>query len=1185
MTPTSTPTPPTTIALTGLEGHDPAGGLDGTQQVLSTGDVLLGLWWCIAVGAAVTIALRVVVLPLWRRAPRGGRRLSPWYLVLLAPMAAVLALVRANFEPPAEAPRRADVATGLSLTASDLELVAAVVGEQPSAAGSDSPGVALAKLEGVPVYVALRRNGVLLAEGWTTEDGTLRPLTRKVDQLGERARVTHGPRPERGVPDAADAADDAVRTDAPADDDEIPDAEVDVDDRELVELDRDEDGHEGSHDEHESATASLARDADGEVSDGDDDVDPVDTVETAVGPGGAPDTIELAFAHSFEPVPRSRRARPFGDSDRGKLGIEVIRPARGGMKRDVVRISPTAMLATNVDSRAAVKQALARLHRKSTKRVQVRTFEAEQVLISLDARPVAQRMVRGNTIVGLAEVTRPRVERLADLAAAWLERSLQADGRMIYGREPSKASQELAGDNMVRQWMATLALERVAARRGDRELWKRVAHNIDYDLAHFFALRGELGLIRYEGTAKLGAISLAALALRQHPERARWAKQLAALDRAIDAAWHSDGSFTTFLEPATRTGQNNFYPGETLLYWASRIEAGEAGLLPRFMQSFRYYRRWHLRPDNRNPAFVPWHTQAYYTVWRHTKDPELAAFVFEMNDWLLGVQDWASDPKHADNQGRFYDPDRPFGPPHASSDGVYLEGLIDAHAMAVELGDTPRASTYRRTLRRVLRYLLQLQFDDHVDLFYVADRDSIHGAIRTTPWDSRIRVDNVQHALMGLIKLLSRWDEADFASPTGGRDDRGGVDATRSSASLIGTAGVHAELARHYRDGGKLVVNLVRIADGHVVASTVLEATSLPVTFGLPTSGLDAASIGEGVFVDASYVVDGAPTLRGELWGAIGKPYPMTPPFATPLQLVFQRIETPASAPVPLAPTAGTTVDDPILVRGTIRPSPSLDVRPGGFVHIRLISLDLGRPFAFRRIEKVQFPLTFELRARDQFYPRALERATIHRFYVDVTYNPPGLDAEYGLFRWESPAVAGEAWSELGVPHALSLGDTLDVVLDRYWTTSLLKGDLAKDPAARAEGWIYVLPALRAKVSPRNRLVLVLRAPSKTGVDRVVAVKVYRDVDPSRPLAYHLTDDDFRIPVRRDLRVYYSVWLESVAPDGTRVTYAGGRADRDTPISPEGHDLRVPVTEAATVSPEAAVPDLARVPLSRPTYR
>jgi len=62
------------------------------------------------------------------------------------------------------------------------------------------------------------------------------------------------------------------------------------------------------------------------------------------------------------------------------------------------------------------------------------------------------------------------------------------------------------------------------------------------------------------------------------------------------------------------------------------------------------------------------------------------AISFEMNDWLLQMQQWEGL-AYEDMKGRFFNPNKPFGPPHASSTAVYLEGLIDAYTLAKEVGD------------------------------------------------------------------------------------------------------------------------------------------------------------------------------------------------------------------------------------------------------------------------------------------------------------------------------------------------------------------------------------------------------------------------------------------------------------------------------------------------------------------
>jgi hypothetical protein len=263
-----------------------------------------------------------------------------------------------------------------------------------------------------------------------------------------------------------------------------------------------------------------------------------------------------------------------------------------------------------------------------------------------------------------------------------------------------------------------------------------------------------LGLIDWNDNVKLGAISIAALALSDHPDSADFSQEIEALLASTKYLWREDGSFETFYRPEARSGQNqNFYPGETLVYWSELYkQTGDQELLHMFMQSFDYYREWHR--ENINPAFIPWHTQAYYTVWKMTDDEELKNFIFEMNDWLIDFQEIEKS-IYADTQGRFYDSDRPqYGVPHASSTGVYLEGLVDAFLLAKEVGDEQRQEKYGRAIRYAIRSLMQLQYVDEIDMYYISQRDNVLGGLRTTVYDNSIRVDNVQHGLMGILKII-----------------------------------------------------------------------------------------------------------------------------------------------------------------------------------------------------------------------------------------------------------------------------------------------------------------------------------------------------------------------------------------------------------------------------------------------
>ena len=475
-----------------------------------------------------------------------------------------------------------------------------------------------------------------------------------------------------------------------------------------------------------------------------------------------PETLELVLAHDARPL----TVGAFSNIHRGVRGLMV---RYGGQ---VELYSPTYALTTNRDGRA-----LSSFFRKThgigekamAREARFAVFDGGQWLIRLASGPdgdaSATRMTRGNRLVPLSDVTHENTQRLATLAAGWMSRNLHDDGRMTYKYWPSPRKESDA-NNMIRQWMATLALIRSARHNGDDALMQRAAENIDYNLAHFYREEDGLGLIEWSGKIKLGAVALAALALFEHPDTERWQAQHRALARTVETMHEPSGAFQTFYEPAARTDGQNFYPGEALLYWATRYERSrDDDLLARIMRSFRYYRAWHLDPDNRNPAFIPWHTQALYKVWRITGDDALRDFIYRMNDWLIDqMQQTADEAPYPDVAGRFYKAGGEYGPPHASSTGVYLEGLADAYALARAEGDKTRSDRYRTAIRRGLRNVMQLQFADDIDMFYVPDslRNRVRGGIRETVYNNEIRCDNVQHNLMAAYRILDVFEPEDY---------------------------------------------------------------------------------------------------------------------------------------------------------------------------------------------------------------------------------------------------------------------------------------------------------------------------------------------------------------------------------------------------------------------------------------
>ncbi|MFV8818648.1 hypothetical protein [Haliea sp. E17] len=469
----------------------------------------------------------------------------------------------------------------------------------------------------------------------------------------------------------------------------------------------------------------------------------------------ASDSVELSLACCFRDLDPQQLGDDLTPAQRGVRGLEVIYAGRS------LRFAPTMMVAENLSFERALSRAARFLQVDGDtllREAQLRSFEAAQVLVTLQPEPRAQQLFRGQRTLPPAAVNRDSVAQFARQMGRWMHANLHPDGRMTYMYYPG-SGRESHANNMIRQWMATLALVRLARVSGDGEDLAAARRNIEYNLAHFYRREGELGIIQYKGQVKLGAVALAALALLEMPGD-EYAAQLHSLVATTDLLWQDSGEFNNFLRPEKRNREanfHNFYPGETLLLWAALLQReADPGRERRFMQSVEFYRQWHR--DHRRPAFVPWQTQAAYLRWQDGGSAQLSDWIFSMNDWLLAMQEHSGD-GYPDTPGRFYNPRVPaYGPPHASSTGVYLEGLVDAWQLARALGDSVREQRYRSAIVQGLRSAMQLQFRDADGQWFVDDLLRTSGGLRTTVYNNVIRVDNVQHTLLAAQKILAADD-------------------------------------------------------------------------------------------------------------------------------------------------------------------------------------------------------------------------------------------------------------------------------------------------------------------------------------------------------------------------------------------------------------------------------------------
>ena len=480
------------------------------------------------------------------------------------------------------------------------------------------------------------------------------------------------------------------------------------------------------------------------------DVSPADLPQSVGARQG--DVVEACVVDEYRPVALDRLSRAFRQRDRGLLGMEIA------FRGETVSLAPTCMLAANLRFDRALEKFLeGRGATVDDFAVDggLRSFSARQFLLPGDGEGHAIELFRGGTLID--PTPSPDENRAADLAdgiGRWMVGNLSAEGALPYKYWPSRGKQSPA-DNAIRRFLATRALTQLAELRGSAEMREAARRNLRFNLNRYYQdIGGDRGAIVERTGAKLGAAALAALAILESPARQEFVPALAKLATGVESLADEEHGFRTFFFPLERDGENwNFYSGEALLFSAEarRLGAECAPTLDRCAAAFERCRARHYRA--RNPAFVPWHTQACTSLFAQSGRREFADFVLEISDWLLPMQQW--DGLMPDLPGRFYNPKRQdFGPPHAASTGAYLEGLADAVALARAVGDGPRAAAYDRAIQRGLRSLRQLQFRDERDAFYISRKKSVMGALRTEVYDNAVRVDSAAHALIAAIKIL-----------------------------------------------------------------------------------------------------------------------------------------------------------------------------------------------------------------------------------------------------------------------------------------------------------------------------------------------------------------------------------------------------------------------------------------------
>lgn len=351
--------------------------------------------------------------------------------------------------------------------------------------------------------------------------------------------------------------------------------------------------------------------------------------------------------------------------------------------------------------------------------------------------------------------------------ADWLARVHGTTGRFLPGYVPA-LNVPLEGDSYLRQAGAAFALARAARLLGDDGYAARATQAI-LTLLEDTVVDADDATCRHTSLPssilnRLGSAGLLVLAIHELPapqadllekteQMCSWIRRQARDDGSLRC---NDGGDNENKKEADDADSIQEYPGLALYaILRSQKHRPAAWKTELARKAVVYYRAWW--KAHRGMAFVPWQTAAFTEAFVQTKEPAFAEFVYEMNDWLCGLQYDQIDPRRLVWYGGFmqWSAGKTIDAPPTIGSAVYAESLAEARRAARAGTDLARYERYTQVLQRCLQFLVSLQYTDastqHFEKWY---RPRLVGGFHASHQDGSLRIDYVQHALSALTTYL-----------------------------------------------------------------------------------------------------------------------------------------------------------------------------------------------------------------------------------------------------------------------------------------------------------------------------------------------------------------------------------------------------------------------------------------------
>jgi hypothetical protein len=361
--------------------------------------------------------------------------------------------------------------------------------------------------------------------------------------------------------------------------------------------------------------------------------------------------------------------------------------------------------------------------------------------------------------------------RSALLGSAWMTRMSQPQGRFQYGYLPA-LRQPMDGDHELRQALGAWALAQAAKFAGDE---RQAATTSQAVLALLAATRIDpaepncrvpMGLAA--DCSRPGFAAVLALAIYDLPGAdAKLTDEAERLCHFLRKHVQADGSLMYVTGSVQQPGSTfplmtDETPGFALHALAVSNRVRPAGWKAETVKKGCDFYRAHFRTQP-HPLLAATLTAACTEIFLQTKSPDMAAAVFEMNDWLAGLQYPPTDPRHPTWVGGFmgWRDGKPVAYMPGADCGACLASLSCACQVARHVPDPDRYARYRQSACDAITFLSGLQYIEantrHFENAYRAN--TLIGGFYLSPADGNLRVDATAWGVLGMLRFLGSGAE------------------------------------------------------------------------------------------------------------------------------------------------------------------------------------------------------------------------------------------------------------------------------------------------------------------------------------------------------------------------------------------------------------------------------------------